>query len=576
MRDLPEIVSRHDLEFYWIYKDEERGPKAIVARYPDPRRTAKKRFHQYRIDNDGKWVEGAPTPLPLYGVDTLPKSHSEEKVYIFEGERCATAAHHLELAAITSMMGSGRAADADWAILAKYRHINEFVLVPDNDIPGHKYIEIVFREIRKACPFSKISVCPLPSKDKGDDLIDWIQANFLSMCKWDGFTSIAKPHSEHIKREFLAYVNQNLSDAEKYFEENEVEGITFEYPHEPIRETLIPVLPCPMDTLPVEVVNWINGFSMQMQISEDYLVAPFFVNIGSLIGRKRCLRVRQGTSWIEFPNAWGMLVGRSAMMKSPAMNAVINPLRILADRMFKKYKTAMKQYQGDLEAWKIRKKASEEVYKRNFKAVIEGTSEDLKEEVKFHVEDMPEEPRERRYITQDATTAKLGELLLENPQGLLIHRDELSGWLKSFEKSGQENDRHFFLESWSGKQDFDVDRIGRGTLHIPALCFSIFGSIQPGPLSQYVRSTIQGGGDDDGFIQRFQFMVWPDPKETWELVSGISIADLELPIQKVFDCLDSLTFCSDGSPEILIFAEDSQKLFDEWQAEFERKIRSGT
>ena len=229
MRDLPKIVSRHDLEFYWIYKDEERGPKAIVARYPDPRRTAKKRFHQYRIDNDGKWVEGAPTPLPLYGVDTLPKSHSEEKVYIFEGERCATAAHHLELAAITSMMGSGRAADADWAILAKYRHINEFVLVPDNDIPGHKYIEIVFREIRKACPFSKISVCPLPSKDKGDDLIDWIQANFLSMCKWDGFTSIAKPHSEHIKREFLAYVNQNLSDAEKYFEENEVEGITFEF-----------------------------------------------------------------------------------------------------------------------------------------------------------------------------------------------------------------------------------------------------------------------------------------------------------------------------------------------------------
>lgn len=444
MRDLPEIVPRQDLDFHWIYKDEERLPVAIVARYRGSKKSTKKRFHQYQLDDDGLWVEGAPTPLPIYGVDTLPKNHSEEKVYIFEGERCATAAHHLKLAAITSMMGSGQATNADWAILAKYRHINEFILVPDNDIPGHQYIEIVFKEIQKACPLSKISVCPLPAKDKGDDLIDWIQASFLSMSKWDGFTSIAKPYSEHIKSEFLAYVNQNLIDAEKYFEENEVVGIIFEYPHEPIRETLIPVLPCPMDTLPVEVVNWIYGFSMQMQISEDYFVAPFFVNIGSLIGRKRCLRVRLGTSWIEFPNSWGMLVGRSAMMKSPAMNAVINPLRVLADRVLKKYKIALKQYQVDLDAWKIRKKAIEEVYKKNFKGVLEGTSEESKNDVKIYVEEMPVEPLKRRYMTQDATTAKLGELLLDNPQGLLIYRDELSGWLKSFEKSARKMIDNFF------------------------------------------------------------------------------------------------------------------------------------
>lgn len=52
---------------------------------------------------------------------------------------------------------------------------------------------------------------------------------------------------------------------------------------------------------------------------------------------------------------------------------------------------------------------------------------------------------------------------------------------------GHENDREFYLESWSGKGDYDVDRIGRGSLFVPALCVSIFGSIQPGPLSKHIR-----------------------------------------------------------------------------------------
>ena len=84
---------------------------------------------------------------------------------------------------------------------------------------------------------------------------------------------------------------------------------------------------------------------------------------------------------------------------------------------------------------------------------------------------MPEEPRERRYITQDATTAKLGELLHENPQGLLIHRDELSGWLKSFEKSGQENDRHFFWKAGVANKTLNRQNRARDLAYTSALLF---------------------------------------------------------------------------------------------------------
>ncbi|CUI17976.1 hypothetical protein PNK_2380 [Candidatus Protochlamydia naegleriophila] len=38
---------------------------------------------------------------------------------------------------------------------------------------------------------------------------------------------------------------------------------------------------------------------MQMQISEDYIIAPFLVALGSLIGRKSGLELRNGSNWID-------------------------------------------------------------------------------------------------------------------------------------------------------------------------------------------------------------------------------------------------------------------------------------
>ncbi|WP_284452582.1 DUF3987 domain-containing protein [Parachlamydia acanthamoebae] len=571
MNDLPHIVSKCNLRYSWKYRDEEGKEIALVARYDD---ASKKRFHQYRLCDDGQWIEGAPTPLPIYGLDTLPKSHIKQKVYIFEGEKCAAAAHHLGLSAITSMMGSGQVKYADWAILAKFRHVCEFVLIPDNDNPGHKYIEAVAQAIQRSCPSAKLIVCQLPLEKKGDDFVDWIQAHSKCPTGWDGFSAIDEPHFDFLKNAFEDYVSSHSVEALKHFENNTDQIPTFDSSPDPIQESWSDVSPCPIATLPKEVADWIQGIAKQMQIAEDFFVAPLLVYLGSLIGRKRGLRLRQDTSWIEFPNLWGIVVGRPSMMKSPAMKAMLGPLEVLGNKAIEAHEILLEQYERELEAWKIRKKACEESYKSEYKSSLKSSSHQ-QNEVKFHTETMLSEPKKRRYKTQDATTEKLGELLADNPQGLLVYRDELAGWLNSFEKNGREGDRQFFLESWSGNQAFDVDRIGRGSLHVPALCLSIFGSIQPGPLSQYIRSAIQGGSGDDGFIQRFQVMVWPDGKDDWKLIQGISISELEAPINRIFDCLDSLTFDPIGQPSILSFSMDAQVLFDKWQEKHEKRVRAG-
>lgn len=569
MIPLPTIVSRHNLRFCWPYKDEHGKVVALVARYDMS--GSKKKFHQYQLTEAGQWEEGVATPSPLYGLETLPKSQQEDRVYIFEGEKCAAALHTLKLSALTSMMGANQAQNADWAILAKYRHVKEFVLIPDNDEPGQNYMKTVFLEIQKACPQTKVSVCSLPSKNKGDDFIEWLQSQSVCPSDWDGFSPMKTSHVDELRLLFQSHVDQHCIEATHYFEElNDIP--TFENNLEPFEDILSAILPCPVHLLPKEISQWIQGLALQMQISEDYLATPLLVYLGSLIGRKRGLRLRTGTDWIEYPNLWGMLIGRPSMMKSPAMKAVQKPLLKLAEKASKEHEHALQQYAIDSEGWGLRKKANDEEYKKNYKASLKGNKE---KQSTYQVEECPSEPKKRRYKSEDSTTEKLGELLIENSQGLLLFRDELSGWLNSFSKAGRENDRQFFLESWSGNQEFDVDRIARGSLHVPALCLSIFGSIQPGPLSQYVHSALKGGIGDDGFIQRFQLMVWPDAKTDWELVEGIDIKELEAPIHHIFECLDRLSFNPIGEPEILSFTEEAQHLFNQWQDGYEKRIRSG-
>lgn len=107
-------------------------------------------------------------------------------------------------------------------------------------------------------------------------------------------------------------------------------------------------------------------------------------------------------------------------------------------------------------------------------------------------------PREPRLIVNDATIEKLGELLGDNPRGVIYVRDEVAGWLANLDREGREGDRTFFLEAWNGKGSYTFDRIARGTTRIEACAVSIMGGVQPGKLSGYVRGAIKGGATDDG------------------------------------------------------------------------------
>jgi hypothetical protein len=157
--------------------------------------------------------------------------------------------------------------------------------------------------------------------------------------------------------------------------------------------------------------------------------------------------------------------------------------------------------------------AQQSAIKQHMKKAANGGPDDLKmaaAKAEMQALTEPQEPRQRRFKSNDSTVEKLGELLANNPQGLLVLRDELIGLLASWEKEGREGDKAFYLESWNGTSSFSIDRIGRGSLHVPNLCLSVFGGIQPDLLERYL-SDITQSLDNDGRIQRFQVLVYPDP-----------------------------------------------------------------
>ncbi len=84
-----------------------------------------------------------------------------------------------------------------------------------------------------------------------------------------------------------------------------------------------------------------------------------------------------------------------------------------------------------------------------------------------------------RFIVNDMTVEKLGELLKENPRGLLMVRDELAGFLANLERKEYQTDRAFYLTAFNGDDQFTYDRIERGTIFIPHVTLSMIGGIQP-------------------------------------------------------------------------------------------------
>lgn len=157
----------------------------------------------------------------------------------------------------------------------------------------------------------------------------------------------------------------------------------------------------------------------------------------------------------------------------------------------------------------------------------------------------------------------------------------MAGWLRTLERPGREGEREFYLEAWNGTGGFTFDRIGRGTVHIPALTLCVLGAIQPGKLEKYLNEAIAGGGGADGLLQRFQLVVYPDHVGEYRHVDRYPDSSARQKANAIFEVLDTLDPTAlgldtqEGEIPALHFSDDAQELFDAWRTDLEQRLRSG-
>ncbi len=329
------------------------------------------------------------------------------------------------------------------------------------------------------------------------------------------------------------------------------------------------------DLLPECFSPWIMDISERMQVSPEFVMAPALVSFSSLVGRKIGIYPKQQDDWLVIPNLWGAIVARPGYFKSPTIAEAMKPL----DQLSEHSRIENESNQHQINASKLIVSMQLEAIKDSIKKAIKECDyerlDQLKDEVaRFEKEIEEADLLERRYKTNDATVEKVARLLNENPNGLLLLRDELNGWLQTLNKAGREGDREFYLESWNGYGSYTVDRVGSGTLHVPALCLSVFGGIQPGKLQAYVEKTMQCSVDDDGLLQRFQVLIYPELSPNWTNIDRSPNLAAREGVYEIFNRIDSARHPESGKIPGVRFSQPAQEAFNVWREELESRLRS--
>ncbi len=344
----------------------------------------------------------------------------------------------------------------------------------------------------------------------------------------------------------------------------------------PLAVTLKPVPVIDPALLPGSLAPWLVDVAERMQAPLEFGAVNAMVMLGAVLGRKLAIRPRRRDNWEVFANLWGVTIGQPSSKKSPSQNAIRKPLDQIEAEAGEEYAAAMKDWTRKSTVLKLQKKATSDAIKTALKL---GDAAEA-ERISYGSEEQPDPPVRRRLVTSDATVEKLAMLVEENPNGMLVVRDELVGWLKDMDKSGRESSRAFFLEAWAGDGIAIVDRVSRPSVFVDGLCLSVLGCCVPGTFGSYVSEALEDGRGADGLLQRFQLAVWPDPSPEWQDVDRWPNQTARTDAGECFKRLHALTPREVGAETdrfsgipFLRFTEEAQNAWNEWYKDVENRAR---
>lgn len=220
----------------------------------------------------------------------------------------------------------------------------------------------------------------------------------------------------------------------------------------------------PLEVLPPVLRDYVEYLSVSTGGDRSAVAMSALAALSGCMSQEFALKMKRSGDWYVKPRLWVMLVGDPSSKKSPIMSACVRPVRSWES-------VGVKDYQSSYARWKA-----------------DGDKNE------------PEPVKPTRFLLNEVTSEKLGEILSRQDRGVLVEQDEVSGWIGAMDKygggKGAAADRGFWLGAYNGGPR-TIDRLGRGETFVQNLCVAFIGGVQPDRLAEMANLT------SDGLLQRF-------------------------------------------------------------------------
>lgn len=309
-----------------------------------------------------------------------------------------------------------------------------------------------------------------------------------------------------------------------------------------------PWRPFPVEALPEPLRSFVVEESAAIGCDPSMVALPGLGGCAGAIGTTRMIYLKRG--WTEPSVLWLNVVARSGSLKTPAHKHSLRPLHLAQAARFREHEQAMKRFEVEVQR-----------YERDYAAWKRPGND------RGDPPEKPEPPVCVRYVVDQCTVEALAPILRQNPRGVVLVRDESSGWLRGMNeyKSGRGSD----VANWLQLHDAGtiiVDRkTGQRTIHIPQAAVSVAGTIQPDTL----RDVLTPEFFSCGLAARLLLAAPPDRKIQWsEREAPVAVIEQYANAIVQLLALDH-SIGRDGQPEPvnLRLSRKAKAVFLKWHAE---------
>tara|TARA_R110002126_G_scaffold86474_19_gene208809 strand:- start:748 stop:2916 length:2169 start_codon:yes stop_codon:yes gene_type:complete len=387
------------------------------------------------------------------------------------------------------------------------------ILLPDNDVPGESYGLAVANHLVSLRPAACVGTVHLPGIPVKGDAVEFI-----------GIRRNANVPDKKIASELDALGRNSLKQG---------------------GEVKHSAAPFPLHLLPRSIQDYVRAVAESRCVDVGVVAAAALAAVGSAIGLTRLYRDSLA-DWTEPPIFWLALVGTSGSRKSPVLEAIFAPCRERQVQLKRAFDAELSDHKAEM------------AQGRNA-----GTSKDG-----------PEPPIMRKLYSTDSTTEALAEVLEQNPRGVTLLVDELSGLFGSMGRySGRADaDRSFYLTAFNAGT-IQRDRRTSRQIVVERGGVSVVGGIQPAILARLFNKDAV----DSGLASRFLLVQVPQKLKQYQAGPTARVkAQYASLINQMYDLEMATAVGSDGQscvqPVELHPDENALKVVREFVADWSEEI----